>query len=49
MRHIMTKKQVAKERVYLAYVFIFHFIITGSQSRNSSRAGTWRQELTHMP
>jgi hypothetical protein len=37
----MTKKQVGEERAYLAYTSI----IGGTQHRNSSRAGTWRQDL----
>ena len=35
--------------VYLAYTSISLFIIKGSQDRNSSRAGTWRQELMQRP
>jgi hypothetical protein len=45
----MTKKQVREERVYLAYTSILLFITEGSQDRNSSRAGTWRQKLMHRP
>ena len=41
----MTKKQVGEEMVYLAYTSTSLFITEGSQDRNSSRAGTWRQEL----
>ena len=41
----MTKKQVEEERVNSAYVSIVLFIFKRSQSRNSDRAGTWRQEL----
>jgi hypothetical protein len=42
-------KQVGEERVYLAYTSVLLFIIEGSQDRNSSRAGTWRQELMLRP
>jgi hypothetical protein len=35
--------------VYLAYSSTSQFIIEGSQDRNSSRAGTWRQELMQRP
>jgi len=45
----MTKKQVGKERVYLAFTSTSLFIIEESQDRNSSRAGTWRQELMQRP
>jgi hypothetical protein len=45
----MTKKQVVKERVYLAYTSISVFILEGSQDRNSNRAGAWRQELVQRP
>ena len=41
----MAKKQLGEERVYLAYTFILLFITKGSQNRNSSKAGAWRQEL----
>jgi hypothetical protein len=37
--------QVGEEGVYSVYTSISLFIIEGSQDRNSSRAGTWRQEL----
>jgi hypothetical protein len=37
--------KVGEERVYLAYMSTALFIPEGSQDRNSSRAGTWRQEL----
>jgi hypothetical protein len=43
----MTKKQVGWEkRVYLAYITIMLF--QGSQERNSSRAGSWRQDAEAM-
>ena len=35
----------SKGFVYLAHSFISPFITKGSQDRNSSTAGTWRQEL----
>jgi hypothetical protein len=38
-----------EERVYLACASTLLFIIEGSQARNSSRAGTWRQELMQRP
>jgi hypothetical protein len=41
----MAKKQVGEERVYLALISILLFIFEGSQDRNSSRVGTWRQAL----
>ena len=42
-------KQLGEERVCLAYASTPQFIIEGSQGRNSSRAGTWRQELMQRP
>jgi hypothetical protein len=42
----MTKKEVEEERVYSVYTSIALSIFEGSQDRNSSRAETWRQELT---
>jgi hypothetical protein len=45
----MTKKQVEEERVYSAYASTSQFIIKGSQRRNSSSVGTWRQELMQKP
>jgi hypothetical protein len=45
----MIKKQVGRERVYLAYTSTLLFITKGSQDRNSSRAGNWRQELMQRP
>jgi hypothetical protein len=45
----VTKKQVAEERVYLAYISRSQFIIGRSQKRNSSRTETWRQELMLRP
>jgi hypothetical protein len=45
----MTKSQVVEQKVYLTYIFISLFIIKRSQDRNSSRAGTWRQELIKRP
>jgi hypothetical protein len=41
--------QVWEERVYLAHTSMLLFIIKGSQDRDSSRAGTWRQELMQRP
>jgi hypothetical protein len=43
------QKSVGKERVYLAYTSRSQSITGGSQDRNSSRAGTWRQELMQRP
>jgi len=34
---------------FLAYASTSQLIIKGSQDRNSSRAGTWRQELMQRP
>ena len=45
----MTKKQVEKERVYSAYISTLPFITKGSQDRNSSRTGIWKQELMQTP
>jgi hypothetical protein len=45
----MTKKQAGEERVYSAYTSTVVFITKGSQGRNTSRAGTWRQELMQRP
>jgi hypothetical protein len=45
----MTKKQVGEERVYPPYTSTALSINEGSQDRNSSRAGTWRQELMQRP
>ena len=42
-------EQVGEKRVYLAYSFISLFITEGSQDKNSSRVGTWRQELIQKP
>ena len=42
-------KHLGEEKVYLAYASTPQFIIEGSQGRNSSRAGTWRQELMQRP
>jgi hypothetical protein len=39
------QKQAGERRVYLAYTSTLSSIIEGSQSRNSNRAGAWRQEL----
>jgi hypothetical protein len=44
----MTKGNLRGEK--LAYTFKFclsHFIIEGSQGKNSNKAGIWRQELIH--
>ena len=38
-----------EERVYSAYTSTALFITEGSQNRNSSRAGNWRQELIQQP
>jgi hypothetical protein len=38
-------KQLEEERIYLAYTSTSVFIIEGSQDKNSSRAGTWSQDL----
>jgi hypothetical protein len=38
-------KQLEEERVYLAYNCISLIWHEGSRDRNSSRGGTWRQEL----
>jgi hypothetical protein len=48
MINTMTKKQVGEGRVYSAYTSTSLFITKGSQDRNSSRAGTWSQELEVM-
>jgi hypothetical protein len=42
-------KQLGEERVYSAYTFTSQFIIKRSQGRNSSKAGTWSQELMKRP
>ena len=47
--NIMIEKQVGEERVYSAYTSTLLFITKGSQDWNSSRSGTWRQELTQKP
>jgi len=47
--NITTKKQVGEERVYSAYTSTLLSITTGSQGRNSHRAGTRRQELMQRP
>ena len=36
-------------RVYLAYISKALFIIEGKSRQNSTRAGTWRQELMQRP
>jgi hypothetical protein len=43
------QNQVGEEKVYSIYTSTSQLIIKGSQNRNSSRAGTWRQELTEWP
>jgi hypothetical protein len=49
MKH-SDRKQLGEERVYImAYTSTPLFSIGGSQDRNSSRAGTWRQELVQRP
>jgi hypothetical protein len=45
----VTKKQLGKERVYLAYTSLSLFIIEGRRDWNSKRAGTWREELMQRP
>lgn len=44
MKH-HNKKKLGKERVYFPCDSILLFIVEGSQSRNSNRTWTWRQEL----
>lgn len=44
----LTKKQV-EGKVYLPYTSTSQLIIKGSQDRNLSRVGTWRQELILRP
>lgn len=41
----MTEEQVGEERVHFAHSSIGQFVIKGSEDRNSSMTGTWRQEL----
>ena len=48
-QNIVPKKEVEEERVYSAYTSTLLFITKGSQDRNSSRAGTWRQKLIQRP
>jgi hypothetical protein len=43
------EKQVGEERVYFTHSFMSQFIIKRNESRNSSRAGTWKQELMQRP
>jgi hypothetical protein len=43
---MLTKKQVGEEEKGLLSL---HFHIKESQDENSSRAGTWRQELMQSP
>ena len=43
------QKQAGEESVYSAYTSTALFITEGSQDRNSSRVGTWRQELMQRP
>jgi hypothetical protein len=43
------QKQVVEKRVYVAYTSTLYSITEISQGRNSSRAGTWRQELMQRP
>jgi hypothetical protein len=38
-----------EERVSFNYTSTSQHIIKGSQDRNSSRAGTWRQKLMQRP
>ena len=45
----MTKSNLGKERVHLAYTSTLESIIEGSQDRNSNRAGIWRQKLMQRP
>ena len=43
------QKQVGEERVNLAYASTSLFATEGSQHRNSTMVGAWRQELTGFP
>jgi len=43
------QKQLGEERVDLVYSSLSLFIIKGNQGRNSSKAGTQRQELMRTP
>jgi len=43
------QKQVGEVRIYLTYTFASWSITEGTQDRNTTRAGTWRQELKQMP
>jgi hypothetical protein len=45
----MTKKQVGRNRVFLAYTFTFLFITKGSPYRNSHRVETSRLALMKKP
>jgi hypothetical protein len=43
------QKQLGKERAYFTHSSIEQFLIKSSEGRNSSRAGSWRQELMQRP
>jgi len=45
----MATKLIGEGRIYLATLPTSLFITEGSHDRNSSRAGTWRQELMQRP
>ena len=45
----MSKKQVGEGRVNSVYKSTLLFITEGIQVKNSSRVGTWRQELMQRP
>jgi hypothetical protein len=48
MKHI-TKSNLRRKGAFGLYFHISLFSIGGSQDENSSRAGTWRQELMKRP
>jgi hypothetical protein len=43
------QKQLGEGEIYLAYASTSLFITEGKQNRNTSRAGTWREELMQGP
>jgi hypothetical protein len=45
----MTKKQLGKERVNLAYTSILLFILEGNWNRNPNRTTIWRKRLMQRP
>jgi hypothetical protein len=50
VRAIIAEMKFGEERVYSAHTSVSSlFIIKGSQDRDSSRAGTWMQELMQRP